>query len=220
MEQQSFEPQQTSEMTPQATPQKRKSGLATAGLVLGIVGICTSFIPIVNNASFFLGALAVIFGVIALCKKASTAKAITSLILGVLSVVITLSMQASWEQSVDDAFNELEEDLAYMAGDKIEDILENYLSVTMGQFVVIQDEYWEDTEMKITLKNKSNQTHSFDVMIEAVDQNGNRITTDSVYVSDLAPGQGQEFKIFTLVTSDDIPKLKNAEFRIVSTSMY
>ena len=29
--------------------EKQKSGLATAGLVLGIIGICISFIPIVNN---------------------------------------------------------------------------------------------------------------------------------------------------------------------------
>ena len=40
----------------------KKSGFATAGLVLGIIGICLSFIPILNNASFFLGVLAVIFG--------------------------------------------------------------------------------------------------------------------------------------------------------------
>ena len=39
----------------------QKSGLCTAGLVLGIVGMCTSFIPIINNLSFFLGVLAIIF---------------------------------------------------------------------------------------------------------------------------------------------------------------
>ena len=49
----------------------KKSGLATAGLVLGIVGICLSFIPILNNASFFLGILALIFGIISLVKKTS-----------------------------------------------------------------------------------------------------------------------------------------------------
>lgn len=30
----------------------KKSGFATAGIVLGIIGICTSFIPIINNLSF------------------------------------------------------------------------------------------------------------------------------------------------------------------------
>lgn len=67
---------------------KEKSGLATAALVLGIIGICLSFIPILNNVSFVLGILAVIFAVISLAKKKSKGKAIASLILGVLSVVI------------------------------------------------------------------------------------------------------------------------------------
>lgn len=41
-----------------------KNGLATAGMVLGIVGVCTSFIPIINNLSFIMGILAIIFGIL------------------------------------------------------------------------------------------------------------------------------------------------------------
>ena len=44
--------------------EKKKSGFATAGLVLGIIGIFTSFIPIVNNLSFVLWTIGVIFEVI------------------------------------------------------------------------------------------------------------------------------------------------------------
>lgn len=33
--------------------ERKKSGFGTAGLVLGIIGVCTSFIPIVNNVSLF-----------------------------------------------------------------------------------------------------------------------------------------------------------------------
>lgn len=47
----------------------KKSGFGTCGLVLGIVGISLSFIPILNNASFFLGVLAIVFGIISLVKK-------------------------------------------------------------------------------------------------------------------------------------------------------
>ena len=38
-----------------------KSGFATAGLVLGIIGVCTSFIPIVNNLSFILALIGILF---------------------------------------------------------------------------------------------------------------------------------------------------------------
>lgn len=47
----------------------KKSGFGTCSLILGIVGISLSFIPILNNASFFLGVLAIVFGIISLVKK-------------------------------------------------------------------------------------------------------------------------------------------------------
>jgi len=75
--------------------QPQKSALATAGMVLGIVGIATSFIPIVNNASFVLGILALIFGGIALVKKKLMGKAMTALVLGILSVVIDHTVAAA-----------------------------------------------------------------------------------------------------------------------------
>ena len=86
----------------------KKSGLATAGLVLGIIGICTSFIPIVNNASFILGILAFVFGLIPIIKKNAKGKAIAALILGVLSIVITISLQNSWSNALDDLSNDLD----------------------------------------------------------------------------------------------------------------
>ena len=40
------------------------SAMAVTSLVLGIIGIATSFLPIINNGSFFLGILGVIFGIV------------------------------------------------------------------------------------------------------------------------------------------------------------
>ena len=104
--------------------EKKKSGLATAGLVLGIIGICLSFIPIVNNAAFVLGVLALVFGIVPLCKKASVGKAVAALILGVLSVAITLVMQASLSNAIDDAFDELNNELSSLTGENFEDFSE------------------------------------------------------------------------------------------------
>ncbi|MGN1374435.1 MAG: hypothetical protein ACI4XK_03950 [Bacilli bacterium] len=69
---------------------KKKSGLATASLVLGIIGAVLSFIPIINNIAFILGVLAFIFGIIPFFQKASRGKAIAGVILGILSIVITI----------------------------------------------------------------------------------------------------------------------------------
>lgn len=82
---------------------KKQSGLATAGMVLGIIAIVLSFIPVINFIAIILGALAFIFGVVALIKKASTGKAVTAVILGALSVVIAVVMLMSIGKAVDDA---------------------------------------------------------------------------------------------------------------------
>ncbi len=54
--------------------EKEKSGFGTASLVLGIIGICTSFIPIINNLSFVLGLMGLLF--ISSIKKASKGRTI------------------------------------------------------------------------------------------------------------------------------------------------
>ena len=56
--------------------ERKKSGFGTAGLVLGIIGVCTSFIPIVNNVSFVLGLIGGILAIVSLIKKASKGQAI------------------------------------------------------------------------------------------------------------------------------------------------
>lgn len=83
--------------------QTKSSGLATAAMVLGIIGVVLSFIPLINNLAFVLGVLAAIFAIIALSKKASKGKAITGLVLGILSIVITLLMQQALGNAIDDA---------------------------------------------------------------------------------------------------------------------
>lgn len=195
---------------------KKKSGLSTAGMVLGIVGICTSFIPIVNNFAFVLGILAVVFGIITLFKKASLGKAITALILGVLAIVITLVCQANLSNAIEEVIG----DIDAMTGEQTDTILENNLDVTLGKFVVIENDYLDETEMKVTLKNKGNESASFSVEIEAINSDGSRITTDTIYASDLGAGQSQELEAFTLVESSKYDALKNATFKVLQVSMY
>ena len=79
--------------------ENKKSGLSTAALVLGIIGICTSFIPIINNASFILGVLSAIFGIVSVCRKRGVGKGIAGIILGILiapnTVIIAVKMAIS-----------------------------------------------------------------------------------------------------------------------------
>ena len=196
--------------------EEKKKGFSVAAMVLGIIGICLSFIPIVNNVSFILGVLSVIFAIVSLVKKSGKAKAIVGLILGILSVVITLSLQNSWSKSLDD----VGKDLDNMTGDNTEEILKKDVDVNIGKLNVTTDEYgYSDSELVVTVTNKSKEKKSFTIHIEAVDNTGKRIDDDYVYANDLNSGQTQDFKIFTLVSSEKLEQMKSAEFKIIDVSM-
>lgn len=88
----------------------RKSGFGTAGLVLGIIAICFSFIPVISYFSFILGILAIVFSVVSLCKKASKGLAVAGLILSIIAVIMAYSMHQGIKnvaKEVSGALNEL-----------------------------------------------------------------------------------------------------------------
>lgn len=194
----------------------QKSGLCTAGLILGIIGVCTSIIPIVNNLSFVMGVLAVIFGLISI-KKASKGKMIATIILGILAIAITLNSQ----KAVSDSLNALSEDLDTASGENTEQVLANDVDVVLGNFEATTGEYgMTDTKLTVKVTNKTNETKSFNIQVEAVDTNGNRINQDYIYANNLTAGQSQNFDIFQFVSSDQIEAMQNAIFNIVEASAY
>lgn len=194
----------------------QKSGLCTAGLVLGIVGVCTSFIPIINNLSFFMGVIAIIFGLVSI-KKASKGKMIATVILGIIAIVITLSVQ----KAASDTLDAVSDSLDTATGSNTEEVLANYVDVELGNFEVTEGEYgMTETNMTVKVTNKSNDTKSFSIQVEAIDNNGNRINQDYIYANNLAAGQSQNFDIFQYVEPDKLDAMKNATFNIVEASMY
>ncbi len=65
-----------------------RTGMAVAGLVIGIISVCCCCIPLLNIP---LGILAVIFGVLGM-KSSYRGLAIAGLVLGVISLVLGLMM--------------------------------------------------------------------------------------------------------------------------------
>lgn len=197
--------------------QTKKSGFSTAGLVLGIIGVCTSFIPIVNNLSFVMGILAIIFGIVALAKKAGKGKVIASIILGIIAITVTINSQKALSDSLDAVSKEIDK----MTGNNTEEILKNDVDVTLGKFEAKKDKYgMMNTKLVVTVKNKTTEIKSFSIQIEAVDNTGARIENGYVYANNLTAGQSQNFDVFTFVSSDKIETMKNATFKIVEVSMY
>ncbi len=105
------QPAQPAQQAPHKQQDDRKtSGLAITGLVLGIIGVVLSFIPIINNAAFALGIVGAVFAIIGIVKTGKNGKkkgrvmSIVATVLSILAIVITLGMQ----QSASNAFNEAE----------------------------------------------------------------------------------------------------------------
>ena len=197
--------------------EKNSSGLATAGMVLGIIGVVLSFIPIINNIAFFIGILALIFGIIVIGKNAGQVKSIAGRVFGILSLYITLSKQKDLSDAIDETSKELDK----ITGNSTEEVLKTEANVTLGDLQISKDEYGlTDSKMVVTVKNITDKKKSYSFHIEAVDANGNRIDEDYVYANDLNAGQTQNFEIFTYIEDSKIDGMKAATFKIIEASAY
>lgn len=85
------------------------SAAGIVGLVLGAVALLMSFLPIINNISFFfalIGAVFAIVGVVATVRKTRKGKglAIAGLIICIVSIVVVLGTQSLYSAAIDEAF--------------------------------------------------------------------------------------------------------------------
>ena len=174
--------------------EKKKSGFATAGLVLGIIAICFSFIPLVSYVSFVLGALAIIFSIVALAKKASKGMAIAGLIVAVIAVFMAYSMHKGLEKAVDEVSNALDnsktETLEYNQGDV----------ATLG-----------DSTVKVTKVEKSQGNDwdkpksgkEFVIITVSIENKGTGKLSYNPYDFKLQNSQGQQESIAFTTTNND-----------------
>ena len=94
-----------SETTGEVT-KKPTSGLAIAGLVLGIIAILGSFIPIINNISFFIAIVGGVLATVALVgatkgKHGGKGMAIAGVVLAVVSIALVLITQSAFKSALD-----------------------------------------------------------------------------------------------------------------------
>lgn len=90
---------------------KPNSAMGITGFVLGVIALVSSWVPIVNNFSFLLAILGLIFAIIGVVQTVKGTRggkglAIAGLIICVLSFVIVLATQglysAAWDKAVQD----------------------------------------------------------------------------------------------------------------------
>lgn len=97
----------------QGAPEQVKpatSAMAIAGLALGLVALLTSWMPIFNNLSFFIGLLGAVFalvGTVATFRRTRSGKglAIAGLIVSIVACAVVLAAQQATSQAINDAFD-------------------------------------------------------------------------------------------------------------------
>lgn len=207
---------------------ERTSGLAIAGFIIAILALLGSWVPILNNVSFFFAVISLVLGIIGLVairkgKRVGQGLAVATIILSVLTFVVVIATQSFFGKVADEVGNSVTESVNDFDGTNTDKLLKNSVDVTLGEFVFNPGQeaaydYDDTTELPVTIKNKSSEKASYTVKIEAVGADGTRLAEDTVYVSDLNPGQGVSEKAFEYVESSKLESLKTATFKILEVS--
>lgn len=207
---------------------ERTSGLAIAGFIIAILAILGSWVPILNNVSFFFAIISLILGIIGLVairkgKRVGQGLAVATIILSVLTFVVVIATQSFFGKVANEVSNSVSESVNDFDGTNTEKLLKSNVDVTLGTFThnpgAEAAYYYDDTtELPVTIKNKATEKASYTVKIEAVGADGTRIAEDTIYVTDLNPGQSVSEKAFKYVEESKLEAVKAATFKILEVS--
>jgi len=93
--------------TYQPVPAKARNGLATAGFVLGLIGLLGSFIPVINIVGIVIGVVGAVLAAVGLAKAkklgAGKGLAMSGLILGLLALIIGIVVNVVFAGAVSNA---------------------------------------------------------------------------------------------------------------------
>lgn len=94
------------------------------------------------------------------------------------------------------------------------------VEVTFGKYVVEYNGYYDESSVQVKIKNLSDKKHTFFITIEAVDENGVRLGTDTVYAYELKPNQETYDEAFKFVEEDEKDAYRHAEFKVLEVIRY
>ncbi len=194
---------------PVAAPVNAPSnGLATASLVLGIVGTVLAIVPLVGILGALVGGLGLVlaaFGLLAARKHGvGKGKAIAGLVLGVVSIVVFVVVSAATVAAVDSAVKSVDKEISDRTDTSASTDLsdkEEIADATVGAIDV--DKMFGTVEVKVTLTNSSpnRSDYTANVVFESKDGKS-QYGTGYLFVEGLEPGQTKVEKVMML---DELP---------------
>ena len=191
-----------------------KSGLATAGMILGIVAIVGAWIPFINFVSVILGVLALILGGVSLFQKRSIGKATAGVVLGILTIVLFVAMyggaaannsdskdtsKVTGNSSSQSSEDKSSEKTVFNVGEVIsfdgKEVAVNSVdrNWSSGNQFIVPDSGNEFVKVNVTIKNTSSNEISYNTFDwKMQDSNGNIVSpASSTYSVDGAISSGE-----------------------------
>lgn len=102
----------------------------------------------------------------------------------------------------------------------IDEILEEYVDVSFGEFKITNNGYFDETSLDITVKNKADRRFTYYITIEAIDANGARIETDIIYAGRLASEQKIYLKAFEYIDQDKLDQFRYATLIVLEINKF
>lgn len=214
---------------------KPTSGLAIAGLVLGILAIVTSLIPIINNGSFILALIGLVLGVVGLIgirkgTKGGKGIAIAAIVLTIVSIVLVLISQQVYSAAIDKALdNSMSEANSASSTDETSasadavaaaDKTSSKYQVSIDNAMVTTD-YNGDKAIVVTYSwtnNSDDTTSAMVALSEKAFQDGVQLETAFVndldndgHMADVRPGAGTTYQVAYSLKSDSDVEVEVAE---------
>lgn len=127
-----------------------KKGFAVTALVLGIVAILGSWIPFLSIGSAIIGAVGLVFGIIAVVKAfkgtaGGKGMAIAGTVLCVLSIIFAIISTAAGAAAVDEAIDDLDGDITVTTSEESEPAASEPTSAAVPEEEAAEEEPAEST---------------------------------------------------------------------------
>lgn len=134
---------------------------------------------------------------------------VVCIVIVVLYIVFVFSMVKSTTRNIDINTNNI---------GSIEEAAD--FDVEFGVFKVSNNGYTYDTSLEVTVTNTSDKQKSFFITIEAIDEDGARIDTDTVVADRLNSNQKVKLEAFEYVLQDKIEQYRTAKFKVLDVQKY
>lgn len=194
---------------PQAPVQfvtKPSNGLATASLVLGIVGTVLAIIPVLGIVGALVGGvgfLLAVFGFLASRKHhVGRGKAIAGLVLGAASVIVFIMISAATVAAVDSAVKDADKSIQDQTDtSKSTDVSDSDEIKDATLSGVEKDAFLVSAKVKLTNSSPNRSDYTATVVFESPDGK-TQYGTGTLFVEGLEPGQTKIDKVAML---DELP---------------